>query len=62
MLFLIKTLLRGISHILKKEDIISINGFDENYLHPSIGEDDDINWCLSANGVEGFPCRYFKNN
>ena len=33
-----------------KEAICSINGFDEDYILPAIGEDFDITWRLAAAG------------
>jgi len=44
-----------------KEDIISINGFDEDYVHPSIGEDVDINWRFRASGIEVVSVRNIAN-
>lgn len=44
-----------------KEDIISINGFDEDYIHPAIGEDVDINWRFRASGIEVISCRNTAN-
>lgn len=44
-----------------KEDIISINGFDEDYKHPAIGEDVDINWRFRASGIEVVSCRNIAN-
>ena len=35
---------------MSKADIMAINGFDENYILPAIGEDYDIEWRLPANG------------
>lgn len=44
-----------------KEDILSINGFDEDYIHPAIGEDVDINWRFRASGIEVVSCRNIAN-
>ncbi len=33
-----------------KKDIIAINGFDEDYVKPTAGEDDDIEWRFRAGG------------
>jgi cellulose synthase/poly-beta-1,6-N-acetylglucosamine synthase-like glycosyltransferase len=35
-----------------KQDLIGINGFDEDYVHASVGEDNDIEWRLRQNGIE----------
>jgi GT2 family glycosyltransferase len=44
-----------------KEDIVSINGFDEDYKLPAIGEDVDINWRFRADGTEVISCRNIAN-
>ena len=36
---------------------MSINGFDEDYVRPAIGEDVDIYWRLKANGYEPISIR-----
>jgi cellulose synthase/poly-beta-1,6-N-acetylglucosamine synthase-like glycosyltransferase len=35
-----------------KKDILSINGFDEDYVKPTAGEDDDIEWRFRAGGYQ----------
>ena len=35
-----------------KKDILAINGFDEDYVKPTAGEDDDIEWRFRANGFQ----------
>lgn len=42
--------LTGSNMSFSKKDILAINGFDENYTLPAIGEDYDIEWRLPANG------------
>jgi len=44
--------LLGCNFSLNKKDILDINGFDERYEAPSIGEDSDIEFRLSLNGVK----------
>lgn len=44
-----------------KEDILSINGFDEDYIYPSVGEDVDINWRFRASGIEVISVRNIAN-
>ena len=44
-----------------KKDFESINGFNEDYKLPSVGEDTDINWRFIANGVEVVSCRNIAN-
>ena len=34
-----------------KPDLIRVNGFDEDYVRPGVGEDHDIEWRLLAAGV-----------
>ena len=41
----------GCNFSLSKEDILSVNGFDERYIHPSMGEDTDLDFRLRNNGV-----------
>jgi len=49
---------RGVRHLtgsnmsMAKEDLLAINGFDENYTLPAIGEDYDIEWRLPENGCK----------
>ncbi len=56
--FLRKLFSRGNNHLVgcnfsvPKELLIKINGFDENYTGPGIGEDTDIEYRLSLIGVE----------
>ncbi len=34
-----------------KDDLLAINGFDEDYQLPSVGEDTDLEWRLRASGI-----------
>ncbi|MCK9279768.1 MAG: glycosyltransferase [Melioribacteraceae bacterium] len=43
--------LLGCNFSLMKTDILDINGFDERYEAPSIGEDSDLQFRLELNGV-----------
>lgn len=36
---------------INKQDLIEVNGFDEDYVHASVGEDNDIEWRLRLNGI-----------
>jgi cellulose synthase/poly-beta-1,6-N-acetylglucosamine synthase-like glycosyltransferase len=36
---------------ITKQDLIEVNGFDEDYIHASVGEDNDIEWRLRLNGI-----------
>jgi glycosyltransferase involved in cell wall biosynthesis len=44
--------LLGCNFSLYKKDILAINGFDERYEAPSIGEDSDVQFRLELNGVK----------
>lgn len=35
-----------------KSDIVAVNGFDEDYVKPGVGEDVDIEWRLKAHGLQ----------
>jgi glycosyltransferase involved in cell wall biosynthesis len=41
----------GCNFSIHKKDILAINGFDERYKAPSIGEDTDVQFRLELNGV-----------
>jgi len=36
---------------VRKQDLFDVNGFDEDYVHACVGEDNDIEWRLRLNGV-----------
>lgn len=42
----------GCNFSLHKEDFLSINGFDERYEKPSVGEDSDVQYRLELQGVD----------
>jgi len=44
-----------------KEDILAINGFDETYTLPSVGEDIDLGWRFRGLGIKLKSCRYNAN-
>ena len=44
--------LLGSNFSIHKNDIFAINGFDERYEAPSVGEDSDIQFRLELNGVK----------
>jgi glycosyltransferase involved in cell wall biosynthesis len=44
--------LLGCNFSLNKEDILNINGFDERYEAPSIGEDSDVQFRLELNKIK----------
>lgn len=35
-----------------KQELLDINGFDEDYVHAGVGEDVDVEWRLKANGCK----------
>ena len=43
--------LLGSNMSIHKQDLLNINGFDERYRQPGIGEDTDIDFRLQLNGV-----------
>jgi len=44
--------LLGCNFSIHKEDIMDVNGFDERYVFPSIGEDSDLQFRLELNGIK----------
>lgn len=44
--------LLGCNFSIYKQDLVEINGFDERYLDPAVGEDTDIEYRLRWNGVK----------
>jgi glycosyltransferase involved in cell wall biosynthesis len=44
--------LLGCNFSVFKQDLVAINGFDERYLAPAIGEDSDIEYRLLLNGIK----------
>jgi len=42
----------GSNFSIHKKDLLDINGFDERYIGPSIGEDSDIQYRLELNGLK----------
>jgi len=44
--------LLGCNWGIKKKHLLEINGFDEDYIKPGVGEDVDIEWRLKALGLQ----------
>jgi glycosyltransferase involved in cell wall biosynthesis len=44
-----------------KKDFIFINGFDEDYNSPSVGEDIDLTWRFQHFGIDSKSVRYLAN-
>jgi len=44
-----------------KEDLLKINGFDETYTLPSVGEDIDLGWRFRGMGIKLLSCRHNAN-
>ncbi len=42
----------GCNWSIFKEDILSVNGFDEDYVSAGVGEDTDIEWRLFKSGMQ----------
>ena len=51
----------GCNFALNREDIEDINGFNEDYITPSVGEDTDIEYRLKLNGCIMKPTRNLTN-
>lgn len=43
--------LSGCNWSIRKDDILRVNGFDEDYVRPGVGEDFDVEWRLEAAGL-----------
>ena len=41
-----------------KNEIVAINGFDEDYVTAGVGEDSDIEWRLKKNGIQLISIRF----
>ena len=41
----------GCNFSIFKEDLLKINGFDEDYVLPTVGEDNDLTWRLKNFGI-----------
>jgi glycosyltransferase involved in cell wall biosynthesis len=50
--------LSGCNWGIQREDILSVNGFDEDYVRPGVGEDFDVEWRLKS---AGFRKRSIRN-
>jgi len=50
--------LLGCNWGVDKQTLLNINGFDEDYIKPSVGEDSDVDWRLKMNGVKS---KWMKN-
>lgn len=48
----------GCNFSCAKADILAINGFNEDYRSPGIGEDSDIEWRLRANGTKIYNVKF----
>jgi len=56
-----KMMLVGCNFSCWKKDLETINGFDEDYKSPSVGEDVDLSWRLNHFGVTYKSVRYIAN-
>jgi len=43
--------LLGCNWGINRQDLVEVNGFDEDYVHACVGEDNDIEWRLRLKGV-----------
>lgn len=44
--------LSGCNWGIRKDELVSVNGFDEDYVRPGVGEDHDIEWRLKSKGLK----------
>lgn len=51
----------GCNYSCYKKDMIAINGLDEDYTKPSVGEDIDLGWRFRGLGIELKSCRNAAN-
>jgi GT2 family glycosyltransferase len=49
--------LKGCNMSFSREAILSINGFDEDYVKPAVGEDIDLVWRFKESGYHLFSLR-----
>lgn len=48
----------GSNFSLFKEDLLAVNGFDERYRAPAVGEDSDLRYRLELNGIKIIPVKH----
>lgn len=51
----------GCNWAVHKDHLFEVNGFDEDYTYPGVGEDVDIEWRLKAIGLKMFSMKYKAN-
>lgn len=51
----------GCNYSCYKHDMVAINGLDEDYTKPSVGEDIDLGWRFRGLGIELKSCRNTAN-
>ena len=44
--------LSGCNWGIRKDELLSVNGFDEDYARPGVGEDHDVEWRLKSKGLK----------
>jgi len=54
-------MLVGCNFSCYKKDLEKINGFDEDYISPSVGEDVDLSWRFNYFGIYSKSVRYVAN-
>lgn len=52
-----KTIL-GCNFSIAKKDLLELNGFDERYRHPGVGEDTEINYRIKNKGMQVFQPKF----
>ncbi|MBN1182991.1 MAG: glycosyltransferase [Bacteroidales bacterium] len=48
----------GCNFSLYKKDLLAVNGFDERYKAPAVGEDSDLRFRLELNGTQIIPVKH----
>jgi len=54
-------MLLGCNFSCWKKDLLKINGFDEDYLSPTVGEDTDLMWRFNHFNIRFKSVRYIAN-
>ncbi len=48
----------GCNFSISKNDLLDLNGFDERYRHPGVGEDTEINYRIKNKGMQVFQPKF----
>ncbi len=50
--------LLGCNFSIAKQDMLDVNGFDERYMYPGVGEDTEMDWRLRNKGMKVFSPKF----